>query len=55
LISNSSVSGRFTAWQETPIEKQVLCLATLLVGVIGIGISIIALRNKKRIVKSLTT
>jgi hypothetical protein len=43
LKSNSSVSGRFTAWQETPLEKQALGFALILVGLVGIGVSIIAL------------
>ena len=45
LKSNSSVSGRFTAWQETPLEKQALGFAILLVGLAGIGISIILMKR----------
>jgi len=45
LKSNSSVSGRFTAWQETPLEKQALGFAILLVGLAGIGISIIVMKR----------
>jgi hypothetical protein len=45
LKSNSPVTGRFTAWQETPIEKQALGITILIVGLIGMGISIIALKK----------
>ena len=45
LKSNSSVTGRFTAWQETPLEKQALGFTILIVSLIGIGISIIALKK----------
>ena len=46
LKSSSSVSGRFTAWQEIPLEKQLLGLSVLLVGLAGIGISAILLKKK---------
>lgn len=45
LKSNSSVSGRFTGWQETPLEKQALGFATLLVGVAGISILITVMKR----------
>jgi hypothetical protein len=45
LESHSAVSGRFTAWQETPLEKQAVGFVILLVGLTGIGISIIALKS----------
>lgn len=48
LQASSPVSGRFTAWQETPFEKQLLGLSLLLVGLVGIGISIIVLRKNYR-------
>ena len=44
LKSSSSVSGMFTAWQEIPLEKQILALSLLLVGLIGI---IVTLTKKK--------
>lgn len=46
LKSSSPVSGRFTAWQETPLEKQLLGLTVLLTGLAGIAISIIILNKK---------
>ncbi|NIU82416.1 MAG: hypothetical protein GWN64_02810, partial [Candidatus Thorarchaeota archaeon] len=46
LKSSSPVSGRFTAWQEIPLEKQLLGLSLLLVGLAGIGISTIILKKK---------
>jgi hypothetical protein len=45
LKSNSSVSGRFTAWQEIPYEKQALGFAIFLLGLAGIGISIIFMKR----------
>ncbi|MHA2328538.1 MAG: hypothetical protein ACXACR_08455, partial [Candidatus Hodarchaeales archaeon] len=33
LISNSSVSGRFSAWQEVPIERQVGTVGFLTIGI----------------------
>jgi hypothetical protein len=35
LKSSSPVSGMFTAWQEIPLERQILALSVLLVGLIG--------------------
>jgi hypothetical protein len=46
LKSSSPVSGKFTAWQEIPLEKQLLGLSILLVGLAGIGISAILLKKK---------
>ena len=46
LKSSSPVSGRFTAWQEIPLEKQLLGLSVLLIGLAGIGISAILLKKK---------
>ena len=40
LKSEAPVSGRFTAWQETPFEKQTLALALVIIGLFGIGIKI---------------
>lgn len=40
LMSNSSVSGMFEAWQETPLGRQLLALTLLLTGLIGVVISI---------------
>lgn len=48
LKSDSAVSGRFTAWQEIPCEKQALGFAILLVGLVGLGLSITAMRTRKR-------
>jgi len=39
LKSNSPVSGMFKAWQETPLEKQLLALTILLAGLAGTAIS----------------
>ena len=39
LKSNSSVSGRFKAWQEIPLDKQLLALTLLFTGFVGIAIS----------------
>ena len=41
LRSDLPVSGMFKAWQEIPLERQLLALALLLIGLIGIGISVI--------------
>ncbi|UCB60056.1 MAG: hypothetical protein JSW72_08080 [Candidatus Bathyarchaeota archaeon] len=41
LRSDLPVSGIFKAWQEIPSEKQMLALVLLLIGLIGIGISVI--------------
>lgn len=38
LKSSSPVSGKFTAWQEIPLEKQLLGLSLLLGGFAGVGI-----------------
>ena len=46
LTSSVPVAGRFTAWQETPFEKQLVGLSLLVVGLAGTGISTIALRKK---------
>jgi hypothetical protein len=46
LQSSAPVSGRFTAWQEIPFEKQLLGLSLLSVGLAGTGISTILLRKK---------
>lgn len=46
LKSSAPVSGRFTAWQEIPLEKQLLGLFLLSVGLSGIGISTIISRKK---------
>jgi hypothetical protein len=46
LKSSSPVSGRFTAWQEIPLEKQLLGLSVFLVGLAGIGMLAILLKKK---------
>jgi hypothetical protein len=46
LKSSSPVSGRFTAWQEIPLEKQLLGLLVLVVGLAGIGTLAIFLKKK---------
>jgi hypothetical protein len=48
LKSDSPVSGRFAAWQEIPSERQALGFTVLLVGLIGLGSSISAMRAPKR-------
>ena len=55
LESDISVSGRFTAWQEIPIEKQALGLTIIVVGFTGLGISIIAIKNEERLTERLTS
>lgn len=40
LMSNSSVSGMFRAWQETPLDRQLSALILLFSGLIGVVISI---------------
>jgi hypothetical protein len=47
LDANSPVTGRFTAWQEAPLEKQVLGVTIILVGLTGTRISVIALKKPK--------
>ena len=44
LKSSSSVSGMFTAWQETPLERQMLASSLLLVGLVG---TVITLTKRK--------
>ena len=44
LRSSSPVSGRFTAWQEIPLEKHMLALSLFLIGLMGI---ITLLKSKK--------
>lgn len=46
LRSDSPVDGMFTAWQEIPLEKQLLAFAILLAGLVGVAISIITYRKK---------
>jgi len=46
MEANSPVSGMFTAWQETPLEKQLLALTLLSIGIAGIAISVISLKKK---------
>jgi hypothetical protein len=46
MTSDSAVSGMFTAWQEIPLEQQVLALTLLLVGAAGIIVSILFMRKK---------
>jgi len=41
LKSSSSVSGRFTAWQEIPFENQLLALSLLMTGLAGAIVSLI--------------
>lgn len=54
LESDISVSGRFTAWQQIPIEKQALGITILVVGITGLGISTVALKSEKKITERLT-
>jgi hypothetical protein len=46
LKSDSPVSGMFKAWQEIPLERQLLALTLLFIGFIGIGIVIRVHRKK---------
>ena len=46
MKSSSPVSGMFTAWQETPLEKQLLALTLLSAGLAGIAISVLSIRKK---------
>jgi hypothetical protein len=46
MTSDSAVSGMFTAWQEIPLEQQVLALTLLLAGAAGIVMSILFLKKK---------
>jgi hypothetical protein len=46
MKASSPVSGMFTAWQETPLEKQLLALALLSVGLAGMAMSIIVMKKK---------
>jgi len=45
LKSNSTVSGRFSAWQEIPLERQLLATILLLAGFAGIAVSYIRISN----------
>lgn len=47
LRSDLPVSGMFKAWQEIPLERQLLASVIILVGLTGIGISVI-LHLRKR-------
>jgi hypothetical protein len=46
MKASSPVSGMFTAWQETPLEKQLLALTLLSAGLAGIAISVLSIRKK---------
>jgi len=46
MKASSPVSGIFTAWQEAPLEKQLLALTLLSTGLAGIAISVIFIRKK---------
>lgn len=46
MEANSPVSGMFTAWQETPLEKQLLALTLLSIDIAGVAISVISLKKK---------
>jgi hypothetical protein len=48
LKSDSPVSGRFTAWQEIPYEKQALGLGLLAVGLVGLGSLFTVMWARKR-------
>lgn len=54
LKSDSPVSCRFIAWQETPLEKHALGFAILLVGIAGISISTI-LSKRQLVAKRVRT
>jgi hypothetical protein len=46
MTSDSAVSGMFTAWQEIPLEQQILALTLLLAGAAGIVVAILFMRKK---------
>ncbi|MDH5448438.1 MAG: hypothetical protein OEX01_05480 [Candidatus Bathyarchaeota archaeon] len=46
LRSDVAVSGMFKAWQEIPLERQLLALTLLIAGFMGIAISIGIHRKK---------
>jgi len=48
LRSDVPVSGMFKAWQEIPLERQLLAITLLIVGLIGVAISIGLHRRKGR-------
>ena len=45
LEANSDVSGMFTAWQEVPVDKQILALMIIIVGLIGVFMSVIMIKR----------
>lgn len=49
LESSSDVSGMFTAWQEVPVDKQILALTIFIAGLVGIFMSVLI--NKRRFYK----
>jgi hypothetical protein len=46
MKASSPVSGMFTAWQETPLEKQLLALTLLSAGLAGIAMPIMFMKKK---------
>jgi hypothetical protein len=46
MKASSPVLGMFTAWQETPLERQLLALTLLSVGLAGMAMSIIVMKKK---------
>jgi hypothetical protein len=46
MEATSPVSGRFAARQEPPLEIQLLALTLLSIGIVGVAISVISLKNK---------
>jgi hypothetical protein len=53
LEANSKVSGMFTAWQEVPVEKQMLAIVMIIAGLIGIFLSFVI--NKRGFYKARKT
>jgi len=49
LKSSSPVSGMFIAWQEIPIEKQMLASSLLVVGLVGTVITLFLQRGGKAV------
>ena len=45
LEADSDVSGMFTAWQEVPVDKQILTLIIFIVGLIGVFMSVIIIKR----------
>jgi hypothetical protein len=45
LEANSPVSGMFAAWQEVPVDKQILAIVMIIVGLSGVSLSFIVIKR----------